>query len=281
MPACPVQPPPARGLVTRIGEQVTTQAHATSSGDRDVEITRGGMFAVSSVAKTTGRTTRAVLFDVDGTLVDSTYPHTVAWWQAFRQNDLDVTMSRIHRAIGMGADQLVPEVTDGAEVDVDALADAHDALYSAYWPALRALPGARELVRRCHEAGLTTVLASSAGAREVGVLRTLLDVDDALDEATSSDDAEASKPAPDLVGVAIDKAGVAPAEAVFVGDAVWDVHACAKAGVRCIGLTCGGTSEAELAEAGAVAVYRDPADLIDHWDESPLAGPTTTERTTR
>lgn len=208
---------------------------------------------------------RAVLFDVDGTLVDSNYPHTVAWWQAFRAAGLDVPMWRIHRAIGMGADQLIPHVLDEeGEVDADAVTQSHDALYAACWPSLRALPGARDLVRRCHEAGLITVLASSAGAREVRVLRDLLDVDDALDQATTSDDADESKPAPDLVGVAVGRAAVDPTEAVFVGDSVWDVRACAQAGVACIALKCGGTSAAELRDAGAVQIYRDAADLLDH-----------------
>lgn len=213
---------------------------------------------------------RAVLFDVDGTLVDSTYAHTLAWWQAFRRVDIDVAMWRIHRAIGMGPDQLVPYVAD-ADADVDALAESHDAIYSTFWPGLRALPGARELVRRCAEAGLVVVLASSAGAREVGVVRELLEIDDALDHITSADDADGSKPDPDLVGAALERAGVGAAQAVFVGDAVWDVQACAKIGVACIGLECGGTSGAELRDAGAVEVYRDPAALLASWSDSPLA----------
>ena len=214
--------------------------------------------------------TRAVLFDVDGTLVDSTYPHTLAWWQAFRRADLDVPMWRIHRSIGMGPDQLVPALAD-TDVDADALAESDDAIYSTYWPVLRLLPGARDLVRRCHDDGWVTVLASSAGAREVQVIRDLLDADDALDHATSSDDAQDSKPAPDLVTVAVGRAGIDASEAVFVGDAVADVVACARAGVPCVGLECGGTSADELRDAGAVAVYRDPADLLTHLDSSPLA----------
>jgi HAD superfamily hydrolase (TIGR01509 family) len=212
----------------------------------------------------------AVLFDVDGTLIDSTYAHTVAWWQAFRRHDVDVAMWRLHRAIGMGADQLVPHVSD-TDLDVAALAESHDALYSAYWPSLRVLPGARELVRHCHDAGLATVFASSAGGREVQVLRKLLDVEDAIDYATSADDAGRSKPAPDLVQIALSKVEVDAVDAVFVGDAVWDVHACRDAGVTCVGLECGGTGAAELRDAGAVAVYRDPTDLLDHWHDSPLA----------
>jgi HAD superfamily hydrolase (TIGR01509 family) len=214
---------------------------------------------------------RGVLFDVDGTLVDSGYIHAVCWWQAFRQQDRDVAMSLIHRSIGMGGDRLVPHVIADADDDLIAeLTAAHDALYSTYWPQLRPLPGAVELVRRCHEAGLVTVLASSAGATELAVLRRVLDVDDCIDEATSSADGDSSKPEPDLVLAALDKAGLEAQDAIFIGDAVWDVEASSQAGVACIGVECGGTSEAELREAGAIAVYRDPADLLSNWKGSPL-----------
>ncbi|MDQ1739874.1 MAG: hypothetical protein QOE53_1526, partial [Pseudonocardiales bacterium] len=132
------------------------------------------------------------------------------------------------------------------------------------------LPGARELVRHCHQAGLVTVLASSAGSAEFDVLTRVLDLDDVIDAATSSADADSSKPNPDIVLVALDKAGLQPRNAVFVGDAVWDVHASAKAGLRSVGLESGGTSAAELLEAGAVRTYRDPADLLAHFAGSPL-----------
>ena len=219
--------------------------------------------------------TRGVLFDVDGTLVDSGYIHAVCWWQALRQHGHDVASATIHRSIGMGVDQLVPHVLgmsadDLGEDAVSALAASHDTLYATYWQRLQPLPGARELVRRCHDEGLITVLASSAGSTELDVLRAALDVDDALDHVTSSDDSDASKPEPDLVQVALAKAGLQTHEALFVGDSVWDVQAAAGAGVPCIGVECGGTSEAELREAGAVAVFRDPAQCLERWAQSPL-----------
>ena len=214
---------------------------------------------------------RGVLFDIDGTLVDTSYLHTVSWWQAFRQAGMDVSMARIHRAIGMGGEHLVHEVTDGAADDrAEDLKAGHDALYSAHWPALRLLPGARELVRHCHEAGLVTVLASSAGKAEFDVLTRVLDLDDVIDAATGSADADSSKPDPDIVLVALDKSGLKPENAVFVGDAVWDVHASSKAGLRCVGLESGGTSAAELTEAGAVQTYRDAAELLQRFAGSPL-----------
>jgi HAD superfamily hydrolase (TIGR01509 family) len=214
---------------------------------------------------------RGVLFDIDGTLVDTSYLHTVSWWQAFRQAGMDVSMARIHRAVGMGGDQLVHEVTDGvADEQAPELIASHDALYSAHWPGLRLLPGARELVLHCHQAGLVTVLASSASSAEFDVLTTVLDLDDVIDAVTGSADADSSKPDPDIVLVALDKAKLKPENAVFVGDAVWDVQASAKAGLRCVGVESGGTSAAELTEAGAIRTYRDAAELLQRFKDSPL-----------
>lgn len=208
---------------------------------------------------------RGVLFDVDGTLVDSSYLHTLCWWQALRQYQRDVPMAAIHRAIGMGSGELTRHLVPGiAESEIAELRASHDAHYAGYWPGLRALPGARDLVRHCHRAGLATVLASSASERELAVLREVLDVEDALDHATHSDEAGAGKPAPDLIEVALAKAGLAAAQAVYVGDSIWDVQACQAIGLDCIGLECGGTSAAELREAGALATYRTPADLLTH-----------------
>ena len=218
---------------------------------------------------------KAVLFDVDGTLIDTTYLHAVAWWEAFAQAGHDVPMAPIHRAIGMGSDQLLdallPARRDtGAD---DGISAAHAALYSVYWSRLRPLPGAADLLRACRRHGLQVVLASSAGPGELDKLRAILDADDAVDEATSAGDVEQSKPAPDLVRVALDKAGLALAEAMFVGDAVWDVQACERAGVACVGVLSGGVSAAELREAGAVRVYRDPADILESFPASLLERP--------
>ncbi|UQX87580.1 HAD family hydrolase [Jatrophihabitans telluris] len=213
-----------------------------------------------------------VLFDVDGTLVDTTFIHTVCWWQAFRQADLDAQMAVIHRSIGMGGPRLIDNALGerASGVDTDALSAAHDALYSAYWPQLRVLPGARDLLLRTKRAGLKVILASSAKQSDLDVLLGVLDVGDAIDVVTSSSDAEDSKPAPDIIEVALTKAKLPAERTAFVGDAVWDVHAAAAAGVACIGLESGGTSAAELTEAGAVATYRDPAHLLEHFDGSLL-----------
>jgi len=216
----------------------------------------------------------AALFDVDGTLVDTNYLHAVTWWQAFVQAGHVVPMAEIHRSIGMGSglmlDKLLPKDRD-KDADAD-IRTAHTALYATYWSRLRPLPGATDLLRACKSRGLTVVLASSADEAEFNVLRAALDAEDAIDEATFSGDVEASKPAPDLVEVALDKAGAPAGQAVFVGDTVWDVEACRKAGVPCIGLLSGGFSRDELMSAGAAETYPGPADLLAAFDGSLLAG---------
>jgi HAD superfamily hydrolase (TIGR01509 family) len=215
---------------------------------------------------------RAVLFDVDGTLVDTNYLHAVCWWEAFAQAGHEVSMTRIHRAIGMGSDLLLDALLpdDRDRGNDGSIRAAHSALYATFWTRLRPLPGAAEVLRACQQQGWQVVLASSADDREFGVLRATLDADDAIDAATSSGDVEQSKPAPDLVQVALDKAGVPPETAVFVGDTVWDVQACVKAGVPCIGLLSGGIGRDELLGAGAAAVYDDPAALLDGLPDSIL-----------
>jgi HAD superfamily hydrolase (TIGR01509 family) len=209
-------------------------------------------------------TPAAVLFDVDGTLVDSNYLHAVCWWEAFSQAGHDVPMAGIHRSIGMGSGQLLDALLPAdRDRDGDAgLRSAHGALYATYWSRQRPLPGAADLLRACKKRGLRVVLASSADAREFAALRAALDADDAIDEATSSAEVERSKPAPDLVRVALDKARVPRNAAVFVGDTVWDVQACGTAGVPCIGLLSGGISRAELLDAGAAEVYQGPGELL-------------------
>lgn len=170
----------------------------------------------------------AALFDVDGTLADTSYLNTVTWWEAFSQAGRDVPMALIHRAIGMGSEQMLDKLLpDDRDKDADAdIRTAHSALYAAYWSRLRPLPGAADLLRVCKKRGLAVVLASSADEREFTMLRTVLDAEDAIDAATFSGDVDTSKPAPDLVEAALGKIGIPAAEAVFVGDTVWDVQAC-------------------------------------------------------
>ncbi|MFC0038157.1 HAD-IA family hydrolase [Actinomadura rayongensis] len=214
----------------------------------------------------------AVIFDVDGTLVDTNYLHAVSWWQAFRQHGHTVPMASVHRAVGMGSDKLLDAVlpADRDRSADDAMRSGHTALYAQYWDRLDAFADAGALLRRCASQGSRVVLASSASATEMGALRRALDADDAIDAIASSADVEESKPAPDLVEVALRTADVAAEQAVFVGDAVWDVRACVRAGVPCVGVLSGGTSRAELMDEGAVAVYASPAELLREFDASVL-----------
>lgn len=215
---------------------------------------------------------RGVLFDLDGTLVDTPYLHAVCWTEALRQSGHDVPMATVHRAIGMGGAELLDHLL-GAGRDRagdDTMDAAHLALYQQHWGRLRPLPGAVELLRWCRDRGLDTVLASSASATELAELRATLDADDAVSTATGADDAGAGKPAPDILRVALDRTGLAPERAVFVGDSVWDGQAAGRAGVAFVAVTCGGTSAAELRESGAVEVWHDPADLLAGIDGSAL-----------
>ncbi|WP_433053661.1 HAD family hydrolase [Dactylosporangium sp. CS-033363] len=211
-----------------------------------------------------------VLFDVDGTLVDSVYLHAVAWWQALRQHDHDVPMARIHRAIGMGSDKILDELLGpGRDASADSeIRAAHSALYAPHWPALRPLPGARKLLDACADRGLKVVLATSASRPELDALLRCLDADASLTAVTSADDASQSKPAPDILEVALSRSGLSADEAVFVGDSVWDVHAAGKLAIPCLGLTSGGLCAAELLDHGAAGIYADPQDLLDHLDEA-------------
>jgi phosphoglycolate phosphatase-like HAD superfamily hydrolase len=205
----------------------------------------------------------AALFDVDGTLVDSNYLHVVAWSEALAQNGHEVPMASIHGVMGMGSqellDALLPAHRDRQADDV--IRAGHSALYAS--SRVRPFAKAAELLRACKSARLQVVLASSAEPSELARLRRALDADDAIDDVVSASDAGAAKPAPDLVQVALDRLGVGPAQAVFVGDTVWDVRACQRARVRCIGVRSGGIGATDLLEAGAVAVYDGPADLLE------------------
>ncbi len=220
---------------------------------------------------TSSSATRALVFDIDGTLVDTAYVHTVTWWQAFRSAGLDVEMALIHRSVGMGGGALLDNVLPDRDRSVDdTVKQRRLEHYKRFWDDLRPLPGARELIRTGKERGLSVVLASSAEPEELDVLRRTLDADQWIDVATGAGDAEHAKPAPDILEVALDRAGVDAESAVFVGDAVWDADVAAQVGVPFVGVECGGTSAAELREHRAAAVYRNPAELLSCLDDAPL-----------
>jgi HAD superfamily hydrolase (TIGR01509 family) len=216
--------------------------------------------------------TPAVLFDIDGTLVDSNYLHVHAWVRAFHDVGIDVDTWRIHRSIGMDGETLVDTLSDGADDDVqERLTDLHSQYYDELSPMLRVLPGGRDILEHVASMGLQVVLATSAPEDELAVLRRVLDRDDLVSVITSSEDVDMAKPDPGIVAVALERAGVTADRAVFVGDAVWDAEACARAGVSSIGLLSGGFSRDELTEAGASAVFTDAADLLAHIGATAIA----------
>jgi HAD superfamily hydrolase (TIGR01509 family) len=214
----------------------------------------------------------AVLFDIDGTLVDSSYLHINAWLHAFHAVGHPVDAWRIHRGQGMGSSELLAALLGEAPDEVSSQAKQHHSeRYRQSSELLRAFDGARDLVAAVAQRGATVVLATSAAPDELELLRSVLNIEDAVAEITAAGDVEAAKPEPDLIHVALQQAGVTADRAVYVGDTVWDVKACGKAGVACVGVLSGGISAAELTEAGAVAVYENCRALLRELDTSPLA----------
>jgi HAD superfamily hydrolase (TIGR01509 family) len=213
----------------------------------------------------------AVLFDIDGTLVDSNYLHVDAWTRAFFAAGHPVDVWRLHRRIGMGSSQLVAELLgDDADALGQLVEKGHGEEYARRGEELRPFDGAADLVRAVAGRGAKAVLATSAVPEELERLRAVLRIDDAVAEIVSAQDVEAAKPEPDLVQVALRRAGVPASRALFVGDSVWDVEAAGRAGVGCVGVLTGGFGAAELSDAGAIAVYDDCAALLAELDASPI-----------
>ncbi|MEA2409308.1 MAG: hypothetical protein QOE69_3427 [Thermoleophilaceae bacterium] len=213
----------------------------------------------------------AAILDIDGTLVDTNYHHSIAWFRAFRQHDVVLPLWRIHRHMGMGGDHLVKSL-GGEQLEEekgDDIRAAEKVLYAELIGEVEPLEGARELIEELKRRGHAVVLASSAKAEEVDHYLDLLDARELADDWTTSADVRATKPEPDLVQAAIEKAG--GGEAVMIGDSTWDCEAAKRAGIETIAVLTGGFSEAELRDAGAVAVYHSIDDLKKSLDETPLA----------
>jgi HAD superfamily hydrolase (TIGR01549 family) len=212
----------------------------------------------------------AAILDIDGTLVDSNYHHTIAWYRAMRQHDQHVAIWRIHRHIGMGGDQLVASLC-GDEVEEslgDDIRAAEKTLYMALIDEVEPFHGARDLIVDLKRAGRGVVLASSAKPDEIDHYLDLLDARGLADAWTSAGDVENTKPAPDLVEAALERLDGGPA--VMVGDTTWDCHAAADAGVETIAVLTGGFSDEELREAGAIAVFESIDELRRRLSETPL-----------
>jgi HAD superfamily hydrolase (TIGR01509 family) len=213
----------------------------------------------------------AAILDIDGTLVDTNYQHGIAWYRAFRQHGIVLPVWKIHTHIGMGGDQLVASLTS-EEVDEsigDDIRSAEKALYMALIDEVEAVSEAREFIADLKQRGHTVVLASSAKEDEVEHYLDLLDARGLADAWTTSADVESTKPQPDLVRAAMEKASTD--DAVMVGDTPWDIKAAAAAGVPTVAVITGGFSRAELEEAGAVAVFESVAELRSGLGDTPLS----------
>ncbi len=214
-----------------------------------------------------------VILDIDGTLVDTNYQHTLAWQRALHEHGETIPAWRIHRHVGMGGDQLIAAVA-GEEAEQragDAIRATEGERYSELIGEVELLPGARALLVALRERGATTVLASSAKADEVDVYLDLLRARELVDDWTTSADVEATKPEPDLVRAALDKAG-SDRGAIMIGDSVWDCEAAERAGIPTVGVLTGGFSREELLAAGAASVYESAAELSAQLDKSPFGG---------
>jgi HAD superfamily hydrolase (TIGR01509 family) len=216
---------------------------------------------------------RGALFDVDGTLVDSNDAHAACWAQVFAEFGYDIRFEHVRPLIGMGGDKLVPILTgldDDSSRGKQLTERKKDLFERQYLPHLQPTRGARRLLEHMDAEGLRLVIATSAGEDELRGLLERAGVADVFDGATSSGDVKSSKPDPDVIGAALRKGRFSADEAVMIGDTPYDIAAAAKVGVPTIALRCGGWWD-DLALGGAVASYDDPADLLAHYDDSPLS----------
>ena len=214
---------------------------------------------------------KGVIFDVDGTLVDSNDAHAQSWVETFAEAGYDVPFEKVRPLIGMGGDKLLPK-TIGISRDSDEgkkLGERRGKLFrSKYLPRLQALPGSRELVLRVKQDGLKAIVATSAKDDELKGLLKAAHVDDLMEEKATASDAKRSKPDPDIVEAAVGESGSPAKQLVMIGDTPYDIEAATKAGVRAIGFLSGGWSRDAL--EGAVEIYEGPSDLLAHYDSSLL-----------
>jgi HAD superfamily hydrolase (TIGR01509 family) len=212
------------------------------------------------------------ILDIDGTLVDTNYHHTIAWYRAFREHGIVLPIWRIHRHIGMGGDQLVGALTDEAteREHGDDIRSSETKLYFQLIDEVQPMEGSRELIEQLKRRGHSVVLASSAKADEVDHYLDLLDARDLTDHWTTSADVESTKPEPDLVNAALERVGASPGDAVMVGDTPWDVEAAGRTGVPTLAVRTGGFAVSELEGAGAASVFESVIELCRKLDQTPL-----------
>ena len=217
---------------------------------------------------------RAVVFDIDGTLVNSVWLHAEAWRLAFEHFGVSVALQDVRKQIGKGGDQLIPVFLSREQLATfgERLTEYRAELWkSDFLPRVRAFPGVRALVERARSDGAKVVLASSAHGDELATYKRIADIADLVSAETSADDADRSKPHPDIFEAALDKAQIYARDAVVVGDSPYDAAAAAAIGLRSIGVLTGGFGEAELRAAGYSELYRDISDLLAHYEDSLLA----------
>lgn len=219
-----------------------------------------------------GKIIKGVLLDIDGTLVLSNIAHAECWVQAFVVHGIEIDYNQVRPLIGMGSDKLMPKLRADLRIDSGigkAISETRSQLFlDHYAQKLRPTPGSRDLVERIQGSGLRTVVATSAQENELEVLLQAAQVDDLLTEATTSSDVEKSKPDPDIVLAALSRIELESEQALMLGDTPYDIEAAGRTGVGVIAMRSGGFSDQEL--VGALAIYDDPANLLEHWDESPL-----------
>lgn len=218
---------------------------------------------------------RAVIFDVDGTLVDSNDLHVACWQRAFREFGKEVPFAAIRRQVGKGGDQMLPVFFSPDELKRfgKELTEYRTELYKReYLPKVKPWPRVRQLMERIHADGRKIALASSSKKDELERLIKLIACEDILDAITTGDDAEHTKPAPDIFAVALRKLGTSAEDAIAVGDTPYDAQAARKLDLAIVGVLCGGFPEQELRDSGCSAIYKDPADLLEQYAATPLAG---------